>query len=85
MLIDSIEKRLAALQPQWHETGVETLHVMRTFHVVVNDTSTGRSKGFDRVELVFFHSDCLTASDDRYRFPGVYTIRRDRMAIQIPN
>jgi len=28
MLIDSIEKRLAALQSQWHETGIETLHVM---------------------------------------------------------
>jgi len=28
MLIDSVKKRFAALQSQWHETGVETLHVM---------------------------------------------------------
>lgn len=75
MLINGIEKRLATLQSQWHETGVETLHVMRTFHVIVNYTSTSRPESFDRIELVFFHSDGLSASDYRYRFPGMYAIR----------
>lgn len=75
MLIDSIEKRLAALQSQWHETGIKTLHVMRTFHVIVDHASTGRSEGLDRVELIFFHSDSLAASDYWYGFPGVYAIR----------
>lgn len=85
MFINSIEKRLAALQSQWHETGIETLHVMRTFHIVVNHASTSRPEGFDRIELIFFHSDGLTTSNYRYRFPGMYAIRWDRVAIQIPN
>lgn len=85
MLIDSIEKRLATLQSQWHETGVETLHIMRTFHIIVNHSSTSRPEGFDRVELIFFHPDCFATSDYRYSFPGMYAIRRDRVAIQIPN
>lgn len=85
MLVDSIEKRLAALQPQWDETGIEALHVMRTFHVVVNDASAGRSKSFDRVELVLLHSGCLATSNYRHRFPGVYAIRRNRVAIQVSN
>lgn len=85
MLVDSIEKRLAALQSQWHETGIEAFHVMRTLHVVVNDASTGRSKGFDGVELVLLHSSCFATSDYRHRFPGVYAVRRDRVTIQISN
>lgn len=85
MLVDSIEKRLAALQSQWHETSIEALHVMRTLHVVVNDASAGRSKGFDRVELVLLHSGCLATSDYRHSFPGVYAIGRDRVAIQVSN
>lgn len=85
MLVDSIEERLATLQSQWHKTGVKTLHVMRTIHVVVHDASAGRSKGFDRVEFVLLHSGRLATSDYRHCFPGVYTIRRDRVTIQVSN
>lgn len=85
MLVDGVEKRFAALQSQWHETGIETLHVMRALHIIMNHASAGRSKSFDRVELVFFHSNRLAASDNWHCFPGVYAVRRNRMTIQIPN
>lgn len=83
MFVDGIEQTLAALQSQWHETGVEALHVMRALHVVVHHTSASRPEGFDRVELVLLHSGRLAAFDNRHSLPGVYAIRRDRVTVQI--
>lgn len=83
MSVDSIEERLAALQSQWHETGIEALHVMGAFHIIVHHTSAGGPKGFDRVELILLHSGRLTASDNRHRFSGMYAIRRDGVTVQI--
>lgn len=85
VLVDGIEKRFAALQSQWHKTGVEALHVMRALHVVMNHASAGGAEGFNRVELVLLHSSRLTAFDYRHRFSGVYAIGRDGVTVQISN
>jgi hypothetical protein len=41
--------------PQGHAWGVETFHVMTTFHVLMNITFSGATKSFNGEKFSFLH------------------------------
>lgn len=60
ILVDRIQQAFGRLQAQWYIRRLEGFHVMRAFHVLVNETATGRTECFDGIELVFLHACCFT-------------------------
>ena len=46
-------------------------HIMRDFHVVVDDAATRRAESFNGIEFVLLHASSLSASHYRHRLAGM--------------
>ena len=66
-------------------TYLKVLHVVASFHIVVHISAAGGPEGLDGVELVLLHEGGLATLNDRDRLAGMNLIRRNRVAIQVPD
>jgi len=85
ILVDHVEKLLGFGQTKGNVTHFRVAHVVARLHVIVDESTAGRAKSFDSVNLILLHANRLTALDNRNRLAGVNAIRSDRVSAQIAN